>query len=158
MLYCFLDTNIFLQFKMFDDIDVWLHFPEGITVFEEEFITPDPPKAPELPQHQSSIAGLSYSSRLLASDVSDMSLSMPINLSKLSFPSTSPKLTIQKTDNDYEIDYYRDNLKHYQQCELKLYINFEVPLRLPTGFEVDYTITVGNLINQIEGKLTIKLE
>lgn len=133
------------------DIDIWLHFPDGFKLLNEENFPdkPNKPKPPYKPKHQFDIG----------------------NLSPLSFPSLNPyrdyrnseaafnlnKPEIRET-NSYEVDVHFENLKHFQSIPIDtLMVVFLTPSSIKS-FKIDYKIIVGNAPEPFVGSLSVVIE
>jgi hypothetical protein len=134
------------------NIDVCLHFPDGLHVFEELDDEPEEPFPPRKPKPQGAFDSVPYglNSTYLAHF-------LPSTNYGSYFPSSTtstPYVSIRKT-NSYEVDWSVGDLKHNFNIKLHLYLFLE-PIKESKGFEIDYEITADNLINKEEGALSVK--
>jgi len=135
-----------------EDIDIFMHFPDGFVMFSEDEL-PKKPKEPEKPipprTQQEMISNFQKS--LIPSFPSPYipSIITPnINRNLSSGPQ------IRKT-NSYEVKYDLDKLKHGMQIYLKpVYILFE-SIDLTKSFKISYSILADNLPEPSNGNLNI---
>jgi len=134
-----------------EDIDIFMHFPDGFVMFSKDKL-PQKPKEPEKPipprTQQEMISNL-------------INLSMP-NLPISNIPSINPKINLNlpsgphiKKKNSYEVKYSLHKLKHGIQIYLDpAYILFE-SIDLAKSFKISYSILADNLPEPSNGNLTI---
>lgn len=133
------------------NVDVWLHFPDGFQILDEQFYPPNEPYSPQKPKIRN----------MLDSLLGDSIMSLPYTSSNSSISNyvepSGPTISIRKT-NSYEIEWGAVDLKHNLVFYLpELYLLFEPLEKTSTGFEVEYEITADNLQDKVEGKLVILL-
>jgi len=135
-----------------EDIDIFMHFPDGFVMFPEDKL-PQKPKEPEKPipprTQQEMISNL-------------VNLSMP-NLPIFNIPSINPNINqnfssgpkIRKT-NSYKVEYRLNKVKHGIQMYLDgpVYILFE-SIELAKSFKISYSILADNLPEPSNGNLNI---
>lgn len=135
-----------------EDIDIFIHFPDGFVMFPEDKL-PQKPKEAEKP----------IPPRTQTEMISNIvSLSMP-NLPISNIPSINPNINqnfssgpkIRKT-NSYEVEYSLNKLKHGIQMYLDgpVYILFE-SIELAKPFKISYSILADNLPKASNGNLNI---
>jgi len=128
-----------------DDIDIYIHFPDGFELYDEESYPPEPnaPKEPNRPVSP-------Y----------DMMLSLP-SIPNLDFPTNfnvpheKPNISspsIKKT-NSYDVDFNVRKLKHNKIAVLnKMFVKFETYESI-INFKVDYEIRCSNVREVVKGNL-----
>lgn len=138
-----------------DDVDIFLHFPDGFELFEEDDYEKEPeaPKAPRKPRSifEETTAGFSMpgllSRNYFAPDLSGMAR-MPIGPSNVS----APKI---KRTNSYDVKVHVGRAKHGIEVALDvLYITFD-PESGPRSFAIDYAIHASNLPKRVSGTLNV---
>lgn len=137
-----------------ENIDVWLHFPDGIDVLDQPPLPPVEPSPPQKPKPFDPLDSV----YMLGDVRSDLltSVSYP-NPNAYSLERYGPSISIRKT-NSYEIDWGSVDLKHHYTYPLpNLYLYF-VPIDKPlTVYEIEYEIIADNLPDKVEGKLIIRV-
>lgn len=130
-----------------DDIDVFMHFPDGfLVVAEDDFPQapqpPDPPSMPKTPMEKLS------SFRTIANlpDLTGLSdVHLPPNIS-------APNI---KRSNSYDVDLHVTRLKHgFQEPFGTLYVTFE-SIESARSFHVDYKILAADLPHEQSGRLHV---
>ncbi len=137
-----------------EDVDIFLQFPDGFVMFEEEKY-PRKPKKPEEPEKPRSLSemvmrnnlGLTVSSSLLRSPYYPPH--SPIIPKRTD---TSPNI---KKTNSYDVRFTIDKLKHRMNIELDpLYIYFEDHDSIKS-FSFDYILLASNNPEEFRGDLNI---
>lgn len=129
-----------------NDIDIYLHFPDGFKLSEKRKKGPKKPEPPYQPKSQWDFG--------LRSSI------LPIIDTRGAFPkvNTGPELTKLKKTNSYDVEFKVRDLKHNQNVGLpKLFVCFE-NIESMSSFHVDYTLMIANLPNKIEGQLHVIIE
>jgi hypothetical protein len=145
-----------------EDIDVWLHFPDGFKLLREHELSqipkiPTPPQKPEPGGYQGLLGGQfnsipNVSDSLLHRSIFDRDLSRILSNDPPRY-----SLSIKKT-NSYEVNYWAQDLKHRNYLEFeRLYLIFEEINEPHTAFEVQYSITAANVPDELTGRLVIHL-
>jgi hypothetical protein len=127
-----------------EDIDISVHFPDGMDVLEQENIprVPDPPEAPGK-------FGDSFMQMLRVPNFDIPALS-PANFPAPRFVENAQLLGIKKT-NSYDAEFHVQRLKHQNEEELPLvYLHFSVQ---PRPFRAEYRIVAGDIPEPITGTL-----
>jgi hypothetical protein len=137
-----------------EDIDIFLHFPDGFELFsvhdDDASRLPDPPNPPERPD------------RFRTLDYSQLSRNFQLPHlhsihSQNRVPSNVSNPTIRKT-NSYDVDLSVTTAKHGHTYVLGSYkVVFETTEDM-SSFEIDYQITAANLPQKIIGKLSVIVE
>jgi hypothetical protein len=134
-----------------EDIDIFMHFPDGFTLFSEEKF-PKAPQSPEPPSEpRTAIEKMNFDSTRLGAIMS--------SLSRQSFnqpepPSNVSGFDIQRT-NSYDVHFHVERLKHkLREAADTIYITF-ANYEDAKSFEVDFRILVANLAEPTEGKLHV---
>lgn len=127
-----------------NDIDVFIHLPDGFTVYRDDSlpIVPNEPKQPVKPR--------SLSDKISQFTLPDVSLPTFIG------PKINLKMgpNIRKT-NSYEVRYDREQLKHNMMTILKpIYISYS-SFDEVKSFNIDYKILASNYPDKFESKLNI---
>ena len=133
-----------------EDIDVFMHFPDGFLLFGEEELPEaiEPPNPPQKPMSRTEMISrlpiLPASSLHAPHFPSHFSMSDP----NISSPS------IKKT-NSYDVNYSIGKLKQHLEapCD-KLFVYFEL-VEDVKSFGIDYRINAANVPHEIEGKLNV---
>lgn len=137
-----------------EDIDIFIHFPDGFKIFGLEKLPKRPRKPTEPRKPLNLLEMIADNSRLtLGTDFLTQNFGKDARrLGDLSGPNTRP--TIKKT-NSYEVHYNINSLKHNLQTHLdSIYVYFE-SYDLINSFEVTYSILTNNYPNKFEDKLSI---
>ncbi|MBI3159210.1 MAG: hypothetical protein HYZ26_06395 [Chloroflexi bacterium] len=138
-----------------EDIDIYLHFPDGFQLVEEEEL-PDPPKPPKPPVEpmtgmQRVANSLNYSQLIPPSifiNPPDTLLRSPQNVS-------SPNI---RRVNSYEVHVHVQKIKHNLQVPLDpLFVIFE-RFESASSFNIDYRILAANIPHEVTGKLHIIIQ
>ena len=135
-----------------DDVDVFLDFPAGVMVLDADDFPgePAPPKPPETPRSRSIF---DYQNRLTGLThlvTPRMPVFQPV-MANVSGP------TIEEGESPV-VSYHVRRLKHNQRerlDELRVVLAAEAKIR---SFSIDYRIHVGNLPDEIVGKLHVAIE
>ncbi|MDH6254207.1 rRNA-processing protein FCF1 [Chryseobacterium sp. H1D6B] len=135
-----------------EDIDVWLHFPDGFVLYnpEESRTEPIPPLEPFRPQNMFDHPRINFMDLYPASNIKSASNIQLANFSNSGIPD------IRQT-NSYEVEYRFGSLKHNQSLKLSTLIVEFSSFSEIKSFSLDYKIMVGNIPNLLEGKLNISL-
>lgn len=135
-----------------EDIDIFMHFPDGFVMFSEDEL-PKKPKEPEKPiPPRTQQEMISNFQKFLIPNFPSPDISSIINPSINLNLSNGPQ--IRKT-NSYEVKYGLDKLKHGIQKYLKpVYILFE-SIDLAKSFRISYSILADNLPEPSNGNLNI---
>jgi len=133
-----------------EDIDVWLHFPDGFVLCnpEESRTEPIPPLEPYRPKNMFDHPRINFMNLYPVSNIK--SAIQLANFSNSGIPN------IRQT-NSYEVEYRFGSLKHNQNLKLSTLIVEFSSFSEIKSFSVDYKIMVGNIPNLLEGKLNISL-
>lgn len=135
-----------------EDIDVWLHFPDGFKLYNLEECRKEPiaPIEPYRPKNMFDYPRINFMDLY-----SPGSISSPSNIHLGNF-SSSGIPDIRQT-NSYEVDYRLGSLKHNLKLRLStLIVEFSTFSEIKS-FSIDYRIMVGNIPNAIEGKMNVSL-
>ncbi|UEG54038.1 PIN domain-containing protein [Mucilaginibacter daejeonensis] len=130
-----------------EDIDVWIHLPDGFEAFNAPSKAPKEPKPPHRPEHDYDTGGNNF-------------LSL-INLPKFHAPRI-PVIDfdaphIRKT-NSYEVTYHCKLLKHQMTKTFdKVYLQYE-SFECMKNFTIDYRLNISNVPKLIEGTLNVVFE
>ncbi|MGE9310140.1 PIN domain-containing protein [Niabella sp. CJ426] len=133
-----------------NDIDIWLHFPDGFKLINEgdRPAEPQPPRPPYRPKHRFDMEG---------SPFFPGNFRFPSERRYPELPSlNSDKPNIRQT-NSYEVTIQINSLKHYQLYNIDpLIVVFEGPEQI-SNFAIDYRVVIGNLPQPVSGKLHVKV-
>lgn len=136
-----------------DDIDIFLHFPDGFELFEEDqyLKTPEKPKAPRKPK--SALEELR--SPFSLSSINNLYAAPNINLMRhIAAPSNVSGPKIKRT-NSYDVGVKIKRAKHGIREKLDvMYLTFESP-STTRGFTIDYAIHASNLPQHATGSLNV---
>jgi hypothetical protein len=129
-----------------EDVDVWLHFPDGCLLYEElpeEMEEPSPPVAP-MSRLEMMHNGLGL--HIPSSRLNDFgSLKLPGGFS------------LRKT-NSYEITDHFNRIKHgHAECVNEFILTFSA-FDSAASFQVDYRVTAANLPTPLVGTLNVRVE
>ncbi|MGE9312241.1 hypothetical protein ACLOAU_11360 [Niabella sp. CJ426] len=133
------------------DIDIWMHFPNGFKLINENDFPekPNPPKTPYKPKSKFDFDNSALSS---FSQRSFLSLGRP-----QSAPYINPNKPDIRETNSCEVKIPLKSLKHYHSFTIDpLIVVFEA-LESISNFQIDYRIIVGNLPHPLDGKLNVKV-
>jgi rRNA-processing protein FCF1 len=130
-----------------EDIDVFLHFPDGFEVLEEIEDAPSKPLPPYKPKSRFDF---------------NFGSSMPIlpdiflpNYDNHVSQNSGPSLTRLEKTNSYEVEFTLQTLKHNQSQLLPiLFIRYENLFEMK-NFTIDYSLFISNVSKKIEGKLHV---
>ncbi len=135
-----------------EDIDIWLHFPDGFSLYSYKNIVPEPiePVEPYLPKNMFDFPRFNFMNLYSPSNIISQNSSVLGNMSTSVIPD------IRQT-NSYEVEYGFGTLKHNQNIRLSsLIVEFSSFTEIKS-FSIDYKIMVSNIPNLIEGKLNVSL-
>jgi hypothetical protein len=133
-----------------DDVDIFMHFPDGFELFEEDDYDKEPeaPKPPRKPKSilEQATAGFPMDHHLYSPDLSQIrSPAGPSNVS-------GPKI---KRTNSYDVKVHVRRAKHGIEVALDaMYITFESTLA-SRSFELEYAIHASNLPTHVNGTLNV---
>lgn len=135
-----------------EDIDVWLHFPDGFALYnlKESRNEPIPPVEPYRPKNMFDYPRINFMDLYPPSNIKSIS-----NIQRSKY-SDSGVPNIRQT-NSYEVEYRFESLKHNQALKLSTLIVEFSSFSQIKSFSIDYKIMVGNIPNLLEGKLNIFL-
>jgi hypothetical protein len=141
--------------KPADDIDVYLHFPDGFEVLEYENL-PDLPKEPLAPERpKSAIETLAGPSRMYMPRFDAMRMGEYPTIKTASVPNVT--LGSIKKGNSYDVQMHIRQLKHQNSVKLpKLYLHFDSH-QAGRSFRIDYYIVAANVPRRIEGLVDVKV-
>lgn len=126
------------------DVDIYLHFPDGFGLFEEKNIPSEPPEPP-LPQKP-----MSEMERILKDPPGIRSFKMPTP--QLDFLSS---FSLKRT-NSYDVSDSFHVIKHNERaCVPELFLLF-ASMDAAKAFRCDYRVTVGNLPEEIKGSINFQ--
>ena len=138
-----------------EDIDIYLHFPDGFQLLEE-YKLPNAPKAPKPPtepmtEMQRMANSMSYASQFLAPNTpytQSVSVESPQNVS-------SPSI---KRIQSYEVHVHVQKIKHNLQEHLDpLFVVFDT-MDYANSFTIDYRILTANIPHEVIGNLHVVVE
>jgi hypothetical protein len=135
-----------------EDIDVWLHFPDGFVLYNPEGsrTEPIPPLEPYRPKNMFDYPRINFMDFHPVSNIKSVRNLQLSNFSNSGIPD------IRQT-NSFEVEYRFGSLKHNQSIQLSPLIVEFASFAEIKSFSVDYKIMVGNIPNLLEGKLNISL-
>ncbi len=134
------------------DIDIFMHFPDGFDIIEEDDIpeTGKKPSPPHKPKHAFDLQVPSFSLGELTSRLHPVQ--HRADLSHFNTNVGSP--SIKKT-NSYDVNVHVRSVKHNQSEQLdKLWLKYD-DMRNAKGFTVDYRIMAANITQVVAGKLNV---
>jgi hypothetical protein len=137
-----------------EDIDVFMHFPSGFELTDEQGFpeTPRPPKPPPEPKTQmqklyESISR-SFETELVSAPYMPGPILPPPNVS-------APNI---KPTNSYDVDFHVQRIKHkLQESTDPLFVVFE-SFESAQSFQIDYRILAANVPTEIAGQLHVIIE
>lgn len=134
-----------------EDIDVFLHLPDGFDVYDEDNcpIMPEEPTPPHPPRSMSDMLGRS----------SNLGLSPLYVPQKIHFPSVSnvSELSINKS-NSYDVNFSVGKLKQYMSVPSDpLFIVFD-SFSTASSFGIEYRINAANLHKEVTGTLHVVID
>lgn len=141
--------------KPADDVDIFMHFPDGFELFGEYEYNKEPegPKAPAKPKSILEQAAIGFPMAALGLDhyayLPDLGqMRMPAGPSNVS----GPKI---KRTNSYDVKVHVARAKHEIEVALDvLYITFD-PITGPQSFAIEYEIHALNLPTHVNGILNV---
>lgn len=137
-----------------EDIDVFMHFPDGFRLTDEEGFpkSPRPPEPPRKPRTQMQKLYESISGPLVSMPSLTPYMPDPI------LPAPNVSAPIIKQTNSYDVSFHVQRVKHKLQepCE-PLYVIFE-SFEGAQSFHIDYQILAANVPNEVTGQLHIVVE
>ena len=142
--------------KPSEDVDVYMHFPDGFSIYLEGEL-PKPPKPPEVPKKPGTLTQPSFSSLLSSYTTNPLSgLSPNFEAFNLS-PSNVSVPEIKKT-NSYSVNFHVKRIKHNVPEELsRLHLVFE-SFESASNFTIDYELKAANLPDPVLGKLHVAVQ
>ena len=131
-----------------NDIDIELCFPDGIQTNNRPLEMPSEPSPP------TSVTGL-FPGEVFSFPEDRLAILPPLdNFDRL----PSKRGPIIDEADPKKVRFELDRLKQsFVETWNSLYLTFDVPAQLPTGFEIPYWIVAANIPDPIEGKLVIRL-
>jgi hypothetical protein len=127
-----------------EDIDIFLHFPDGFEVVDEEGL-PKAPKEPSPPQNIQEALN-SFANPLLVSQPSMAQLNSLIPRAE----GNTRLLGIKKTKS-HEVKFHVKRLKHHTHVQLpKIYLHFDEERK---SFGTEYRLIAGNVPTPVTGTL-----
>lgn len=142
--------------KPADDVDIFMHFPDGFELFEEDEYDKEPeaPKPPRKPKSilEQATVGFPVTALGLADRYAYLpdlgQIRMPVGPSNVS----GPKI---KRTNSYDVNVHVERAKHGIEVALDvMYITFD-PAVGPQSFAIEYTIHASNLPTRVNGTLNV---
>jgi hypothetical protein len=136
-----------------EDIDIYMHFPDGFRVLEEHEL-PNPPKPPVKPMTgmQKLNNSLNYSNSLL-----QVPYLGSYDHSQVVLPSNVSGPDIKRT-NSYNVHVHVQKIKHNLQVSLDpLFIVFD-SFESASSFAIEYSILAANIPHEITGNLHVIIE
>ncbi|MCB0194471.1 MAG: hypothetical protein KDJ65_21155 [Anaerolineae bacterium] len=146
--------------KPAEDIDIYMHFPDGFQLFNEDNF-PDPPIVPEPPSKpKTSLELLGSANRVLSSGIYNPSLrlmDLDPTSTFVSLPSNVTSLNIKHTSS-YDVDFHVQRLKHQKRIRPELlYIVFD-SFEEAKSFSIDYKILSANVPQEVTGTLNVIIQ
>jgi len=135
-----------------EDVDIYLHFPDGFTMFDEVSL-PDTPTAPRRPAKPRSLSESMGSIR-------ERSLFVPPAIPRSHYSSSpSPKSSFRiEETNSYEVTDHFVGIKHGDYALLpRMFIEFP-SLEEANSFKCDYEVRLANLPDPVCGQLHFKVD
>lgn len=138
-----------------EDIDIYLHFPDGFQLLEEDEL-PNPPEPPKPPvEPRTDMERLVNSVRF--NQVIPSSLHFNPNISLPGLPSNVSNPNIKRV-NSYEVDIHVQKIKHNLQESLDpMFVIFD-KFESANSFAIEYFIHAANIPHKVTGKLHIIVE
>lgn len=138
-----------------EDIDIYMHFPDGFQLVEEDELpeSPEPPEPPTEPmtEMQRLANSMRYGSILSQSVLYNPPISSP----RLPQNVSSPHI---KRVNSYEVHVHIQKIKHNLQVFLDpLFIIFD-DFESAQSFSIEYRILAANIPHEVAGNLHIAIE
>lgn len=138
-----------------EDIDIYLHFPDGFQLLEEDELPnlPEPPKPPVEPMTtlQQMVKSMSFNQVLPYSIRFDTPISTPSLPSNVSSPNI-------KRVNSYDVDIHVQKIKHNMIEFLDpLFVVFD-SFNDANSFKIQYSINAANIPHEVTGLLHIVIE
>ncbi len=138
--------------KPAEDVDVFLHFPDGFQLFNPDDL-PEPPEVPDPPKSPKSLMeSLSFPK------ISSYLTSIPL-ISKMGYepPTSAPNVsipTIRRT-HSYDVEINIGRIKHLLREEIGvMYVVFD-SYDSANSFHIDYDLVAGNIAKKSSGKLHV---
>ena len=137
-----------------EDIDIELHFPDGLFVSDRSERSPKFPGAPPkpgTPEFRALIHGIRMPPLFdVLPPFPQPSLGNAPNMNR-------SRPNIRKT-NSYAVSYHVERIKqNHKKLLSPLYVMFLKPQELPDAIQVDYWVTAANIPSKKEGALVIRL-
>jgi hypothetical protein len=130
------------------NVDIYLHFPDGFELFEEEDV-PHEPREPELPQKPEPMSELIRQS--LHSNFHNVGRFMAPNIK-------SPSSFSMKRTKSYDLSDSFHVIKHNErECLPELFLVFN-SVETAKSFRCEYRVTVANLPEEIKGNINFQFQ
>lgn len=139
-----------------EDIDIFMHFPDGFRLFDEDNFPnrPTEPQPPSKPKSTLEMFGSMRESLIVPSYLSNLT---PYHAGSISPPSNVSSMNIRRT-NSYDVDFHVRRLKHQMQEPADiLYVVFD-SFEEVKSFQIDYKILAADVPNEIDGSLHVVIE
>lgn len=134
------------------DIDIFLHFPDGFDIIEQHDI-PEAGKKPSPPYKPKHVFDLQVSSFSLG-ELTSLLHPAQHRAGLSHFKPNVGSLSIKKT-NSYDVNVHVRSVKHNQSEQLdKFWLKYD-DMRNAKGFAVDYRIMAANIPHVVTGKLNV---
>lgn len=132
-----------------DDIDIYLHFPDGFSLIQYDDY-PKPPEEPKLPEEpKTSLQRLQESLALQKYMYRQPDFTRYFD--------QTPKLTIRET-NSYEVTHHFDRIKHGFVASLPAMVITFNSFEEAHSFSCEYEVNVANVPEAIAGKLNFRVD
>lgn len=138
-----------------EDIDIYLHFPDGFQLLEEDELSdpPNPPKPPVEPM--TAMQRMANSMTLNQFMPSSLLFNPPVPSPRLPPNVSNPNI---KRVNSYEVHVHVQKIKHNLQVFLDpLFVVFD-KFESANSFTVEYRILAANIPHEVTGNLHIVIE
>lgn len=135
-----------------EDIDIFIHIPDGCTVVEEDDLA-DVPPSPKIPQKpRSALVDLSETVRNLDMSTNSIFQNTLHNSIRTVRIDSLPKI---KKTNSYEVNFHEAKLKHDNNIILHpIFLIFD-SFDTAASLSIEYKLNAGNIPKSIEGKLNL---
>ena len=130
-----------------EDIDVWLHLPDGFEVINKYQKKPKKPEAPYRPKSN-------FDFEPLNNRFPSLDFSLP---GARPSPPDPDKPTVKKT-NSYEITFHCKSVKHSMAHAFNRVILKYTSLNAMKNFQIDYRLNAANVPATVEGTLNVIFE
>lgn len=135
-----------------EDVDVFLHFPDGLNLYKRRDVPKKPEEPPE-PMPQSDFAAKQF-------DFLNPSIHFPLSIphaGPLNVPPPNVSSPGIKKTHSYEVDFSVKKVKHNQFEELSGLFTDIGRDNKPRSFQIDYRINAYNVPNEIYGQISIEI-